>query len=243
MRRISAYIISAMLVVFCTGLQTNGQDTISYPLKIKIGLEVSGPVIYYFDNNILITEGFLSVDLTEVKSVILAGGYADYNYSQYNYTYNSNGIFARAGIDFNLMKPKKTKGLYWGGIGFRYGISHFTYEIPYFKQDNYWGTTESSVSAKKTWAHFIEAAPGIRAEVFKNVSMGWSVNLRMLLYSGTGKDMKAIYIPGFGQAEKNFNIGMSYFLSWNIPYKKIRVIIKKPEPEETEEATEGNAGK
>jgi len=54
----------------------NGQDTISYPLKIKIGLEVSGPVIYFIDNNILSTEGFLSVDLNEVKSVILAAGYA-----------------------------------------------------------------------------------------------------------------------------------------------------------------------
>jgi hypothetical protein len=57
----------------------------------------------------------------------------------------------------------------------------------------------------------------------------------MLLYSGTGNDLKALYIPGFGQAEKRFNIGMSYFLSFNIPYKKIRVIIKKPPPEEPEE--------
>jgi hypothetical protein len=243
MRRISAYIISIVIIIFCSILQINGQDTINYPLKIKVGMEISGPIIYSIDNNILITEGFVSVDLNEVKSVILAGGYADYNYSQYNYTYNSNGIFVRAGIDFNLMKPKKTKGLYWGGIGFRYGISHFTYSIPFYKQDNYWGTTESSVSENKTWAHFIEATPGIRAEVFKNVSMGWSVNLRMLLYSGTGKNLKAIYIPGFGPGEKNFNIGMSYFLSWNIPYKKIRVIIKKPEPEEPEETEEGTAGK
>jgi hypothetical protein len=28
---------------------------------------------------------------------------------------------------------------------------------------------------------------------------------------------------------------MSYFISWNIPYKKIRVIIRKEEPEETED--------
>jgi hypothetical protein len=242
MRRISAYFISVVLVIFCGSLQINGQDTINYPLKIKIGMEVSGPVLYYFDNNILRAEGVVSVDLNEVKSVIFAAGYADYNYSQYNYTYMSNGMFARAGVDFNLMKPKKTKGLYWGGIGFRYGISNFKYQIPFFKQDNYWGTTQSSVSENKTWAHFIEASPGIRAEVFKNVSMGWSVNLRMLLYSGTGKDLKAIYIPGFGQAEKRFNIGMSYYLSFNIPYKKIRVIIKKPEPEEPEETPEGTAG-
>jgi len=242
MRRISAYIISLFLFIFCSNLQINGQDTISYPLKIKIGLEVSGPVLYFIDNNILNAEGFLSVDLNEVKSVILAAGYANNTISETNYTYTTNGIFARAGIDFNLMKPKKTRGLYWGGIGFRYGVSHFTYETPFFEHVNYWGTASSYVPSTTSWAHFLEASPGIRAEVFKNVSMGWSVNMRMMLHKGTGNDLKPLYIPGFGQGEKNFNIGMSYFISWNIPYKKIRVIIKKPPPEEPVETVEGSGG-
>lgn len=216
----------------------NGQDTINYPLKIKIGLEVSGPVIYFIDNNILITEGFLSVDLNEVKSVILAAGYSKNSISETNYSYTSNGVFVRAGIDFNLMKPKKTRGLYWGGIGFRYGVSHFTFETPFFEHINYWGTTSSAVSSETSWAHYLEASPGIRAEVFKNVSMGWSVNMRIMLYKGTGNDLKPLYIPGYGQGEKNVNIGMSYFISWNIPYKTTRVIIQPPPPEETEETEE-----
>jgi len=68
--------------------------------------------------------------------------------------------------------------------------------------------------------------------------MGWNISLRMLVYSGTGKDLRSIYMPGFGNGATKFSTGVSYFISWNIPYKKIRVIIKKEEPEETEETDE-----
>lgn len=236
MRRTSGYTISLFLGILLSILQVKSQDTISFPLKIRVGLEVLGPAVYIADKDILVTEGFLSADLDEVKSVVFAAGYADYTYSQYNYVYTTNGIFARAGIDLNLMKPKKnSQGRYWGGLGLRYGISHFTYEIPSLQQENYWGTALTSVSKSTSWAHFLEATPGIRAEVLRNFSLGWSVNLRLLLYSGTGSDMKPIYLPGFGNADKRFNISMSYYMVWSIPFKKIRVIIKKEKPAETKD--------
>jgi hypothetical protein len=219
-------------------LQIRAQDTINYPLRFKFGIEASGPAIYLSDKNILRTEGYISLDINNVTSVVLAGGYADYTYSQYNYTYTNNGIFFRSGIDLNLMKPKKTLGLYWGGIGFRYGISRFTYEIPTFHTENYWGKTISSAPKQTNWGHFLEASPGVKADVFKNLSLGWSVNIRVLLYTGTGKDLRPVYLPGFGDASKTLRMGMSYFIVWNIPYKHIKVIIKKPVPEETEETTE-----
>jgi hypothetical protein len=88
----------------------------------------------------------------------------------------------------------------------------------------------------------------MRAEIFGNISMGWSISLRMLLYTGKYEDLKPMNFPGFGNAQKRFSTGFSYFIVWNIPYKKIRVIIKKEEPEEIDEeeqnSTEGtgNAG-
>jgi hypothetical protein len=75
----------------------------------------------------------------------------------------------------------------------------------------------------------------MRAEIFRNFSVGWSVSLRMLLYTGSSNDLKPIYFPGFGNAEKRFSTGFSYFIVWNIPYKKIRVITIKEEPEEEPE--------
>ena len=179
------------------------QDTILIPLKIKVGLEVSGPAIYFSEKNILNAEGYISVDLNEKLSVVLGAGYLNYKYSQYNYSYFNKGIFIRAGVDFNLLKPDKSQGKYWAGIGLRYGLSLFNSEVPSFKQKNYWGTTSSSIAPKTNWGHFIEVSPGVRAEVFRNFSIGWTLSLRMLLYTGTGKDLRPIYFPGIRQRRKN----------------------------------------
>lgn len=237
MRRISVYFISFLLLLVSNFEQVKAQDTVVFPLKIKVGLEVSGPAIYYSNKKILSTEGYISTDVNEKVSVVLGGGYLNFSYSQYNYEYLNKGVFARAGADFNLLKPEKGLGKYWAGIGLRYGISNFTSEVPSFQKDNYWGTTTSSFYQKTEWGHFLEVSPGVRAEVFKGLSIGWTISLRMLLHSSTGNDLRPIYFPGFGNGAEKFNSGISYFLVWSIPYKKIKVIIKKEEPEETEEDT------
>jgi hypothetical protein len=229
------YIISIALI-FASGL-VHAQDTILFPLKIKAGLELSGPVIYFTDKNNLSTEGYLSVDINEKTSLALSAGYLDYKYSQYNYNYLNKGFFARAGADFNLRNTRLSSDKYWAGIGVRYGLSSFTSETPSFKEVNYWGTTYSSILSKTATAHFLEVTPGIRTEVFRNFSIGWSISIRMLVHSNTGKDIRPIYFPGFGNGGKTFSTGISYFMVWSIPYKTIRLILKPEEPENTDEIT------
>jgi len=235
MRRISVYIINFLLICASPVMHLSAQDTLDIPLKIKLNLEVSGPIIYLIDDALFKTEGYISADLNEKRTFVIGGGYVDYKYSQYNYTYRAEGYFATTGLDFNFMKPEKSMGRYWAGIGLRYGLSHFNSRVPTFQQDNYWGTTTSSIPEKLIWSHFLEASPGVKAELTKNFSIGWTVNLRMLLYSGTGKDIKPVYIPGYGMGAQSVTVGFSYFISINIPYKRIRVITKKEEPEEPEE--------
>jgi hypothetical protein len=241
MRRTYVFFISLLSLFVNNPGNLRAQDTIPIPLKIKVGLEVSGPAIYIKDKNILNAEGYISVDINEKTSAVLNAGYLNYKYSQYNYKYINKGAFIRAGVDFNLLKPDKAMGKYWVGIGLRYGISLFNSEIPSFEQDNYWGNTISSIPKKNYWGHFVEVSPGVRAEIFKNVSIGWTVSLRMLVFTGTGKNLRPIYLPGFGNGGKTVTAGLNYFIVLNIPYKKINVIIKKEVPEETEDTgTSGN---
>ena len=240
MRRTCVYFISILAIILSSLSEVEGQDTLFIPLRINAGIEMVGPVTYFFEKGTLSLEGYVSLDLNEKWAAALNAGYLDYQFSQYNYTYLNKGFFIRAGADFNILKPKKSLGKYWGGIGLRYGLSHFEWEVPEFVQSNYWGKSASSIPATKNWGHFIEASPGMRAEIFRNFSMGWSVNVRMLLSSGAGNDLKPIYFPGFGNGVKRFSTGFSYFIVWNIPYKKIRVIIKKEEPEEIDDTDELN---
>ena len=236
MLRTLSYIISLVMLVSSAALRA--QDTVQFPLKIRAGIDVSGPVIYFTDKNNLSLEGFISFDRNEKMAYVLEGGYLNYKYSQYNYDYTCKGIFMRAGVDFNLLKPDVSKGKYQAGVGLRYGLSVFNPETPLFKHENYWGTASSAIPQKTSLGHFLEVAPGVKAELFKNFSIGWSIRLRMLISGGGGKDLRPIYLPGFGTGGKTVNAGFTYFLSWNIPFKTIRVITK-PEPvEETEEETD-----
>ena len=238
MWRTFAYFINLLLFLICSLIQLQAQDTIPITLKIKIGIEISGPAIHYSDKNILNAEGYISVDLDEKRSVVFAAGYLNYKYNQYNYAYLNKGSFVRLGMDFNLLKPDKSLGKYYTGIGLRYGLSRFTSEVPFFEKTNYWGTTSSYIPKKNYWGHFIEVSPGVRAEIFKNFSMGWSISLRMLLYTGTGKDLKPVYFPGFGDGTKTISAAMNYYIVWNIPYKKIKAIMKKEVPEETDDTND-----
>jgi hypothetical protein len=227
MRKISAYFIE-LLIVVCT-ISANAQDSLSVPLKIRIGADVYGPVNYMSDKNTLGIEGYFSLDIDTQKAVVIEAGYHDFRYFQYNYSYQSKGTFIRIGVDFNLIHPELASGKYYAGIGLRYGFSIFKSEVPLLKYTNYWGNIEASVPQSTHIAHFIEASPGIRAEIFRNFSMGWVIRLRALIYSGTGKDIKAVSIPGYGNAVKSFSPGINYYLVWSIPYKnqKLKSSVRK----------------
>jgi len=239
MRKICAYFIS--LAVILPWNQAFGQkepklpDTVDIPLKIRAWIEVAGPVIYLTDKNNLSCEGYLSADLNEKIGVFAGGGYANYKYSQYNYDYLSSGKYFKAGVDFNLMKPEKSIGKYWAGIGIHYGLSSYLTEVPAFSHENYWGKITSSISEQKRIGHFIEFAPGFRAEIFKGFTIGWAVTLRKLISAGTGKDLSPIFLPGYGTGNKSLSTGINYFLIFSFKYKTIKVEVK-PEPvDETEE--------
>ncbi len=241
MKKTYAYITSILCILpsFQAAAQVQPPDSsIILPLKIRFAVEVAGPVIYFTNKDNLIIEGNISGDLNEKMTLFLGAGHARYKYSQYNYSYINNGMFFKGGVDFNLLKPQTNTGKYWAGVGIHYGLSAFKTETPFFKYDNYWGSVTSSLPPDKTMAHFLEISPGFRAELFRNFSIGWSVSIRKLIYSGTGKDLKPIYIPGYGNGGSPTGVGINYFITFNIPYRKIKVAIKTEVPEQPAE-TEG----
>jgi hypothetical protein len=236
MRRISAYFISLLVIALANPVIA--QDSLKVPLSIRTGFDVFGPVYYSFKPDNLTLEGYVAYDYDSKKSFIIESGYQNFKFSQYNYNYLSKGVFLKFGMDFNLIKPFQAEGKYYGGIGVRYGISFYNSGVPSFKHDNYWGTGTGTISSGNHIAHFVEVNPGLRTQIFKYVSIGWTIRLRLLISGGTAINQKAVSIPGFGNGTKIFSPGINYYISINIPYKTVYV---KPEIEkvpETESPTE-----
>ena len=68
--------------------------------------------------------------------------------------------------------------------------------------------------------------------------MGWNLRLKLLVSGGGGKDLRPIYFPGYGSGGKRTAAGISYYITWNIPYR-VKTVITKPEtPEEPEDTAE-----
>lgn len=214
-------------------------DTADVTLKIRTALEISGPILFFTDKNILNLEANVTADLNEKYSLIVGGGYSDYSYSQYNYSFMADGLFFKAGADRNLLRPEMAEGTYWAGAGLRYGVSRFAAETPTLKHDNYWGSVPSSIPRDNYWCHYLEVSGGFKAELFRNFSIGWMINIRKMIYAGGSRELRPIYFPGYGNGGSTFAYSINYFISYNIPYKKIKVLIYPEPPEEPDEEDTG----
>ena len=232
--------ISLFLLI---GSRAVSQDTVTVPLHIRAGFDISGPILYLLNNDISSYGVLASLDLNQALSLDAGLRYTSFSSVEYNYDYSSQGTSLVIGAGYNFMKPKTAQGKYYAGIGLRYGLSFYSQEASGIKYTNAWGEGESSMPLSHSTGHFLEITPGVRTELFNGVTIGWNVYMRLLISAGAGKDLNPMWMPGYGDATKGMRTGAEYYVSISIPYKKIKVIIKpKREEEEDEEGDTGTDG-
>ncbi len=219
MKRICVLFFS--LILTATAISAQVIDSLPKRKALIFGVELSGPVIYAVDNNNLNYEGYVALRLNHKYYIVGEGGYGNFKYDQYNYNCENRGVFIRLGTDINLLKTNKDIGNHYVGIGLRYGLSIFKQETPWFKYENYWGEIESDIPEKIISGHFLALSGGIKAEVFDNVFIGWTIRVNMMLYNSSGKENKPVFIPGMGGTDGTIEPGISFHLAWQIPLKQV----------------------
>ena len=75
-------------------------------------------------------------------------------------------------------------------------------------------------------AHWISLVGGMRAEVFRNFFMGWSVFMNLRFYQSDYKGMEPYNIPGFGKGSNRVTVTFNYSLSYRIPMQRYTPKIK-----------------
>lgn len=230
MRKTSVFIISLLLFGIVTNANAQNptlDSLVNVPLNIKIGVDISGPIIHAFNKDNTTYEGFISVDYNEKISFAINGGYSTYDVMEYLFYYKSKGFYFKPGVDINFLKPQLSQGIYWGGLGVRYGMSFFSFETPSFRYSDIWGTNNMSIPSENRVGHFIELAPGFQANLTKHITLGWRVTLSKILYSGSKKDIKPMMIPGYGNRDNGVSFGFKYYIGFNLPYKNIKAKFKE----------------
>jgi len=216
MKKIYALFFSLTSVISWAGAFQS--DTTKTDKALIFGFDIARPAINAFNDEVTSYEGYIAYRMNYKYYAVVEAGYGNYDYSQYNYSYSNQGYFARIGIDLNMLKPEMKTGNHYAGIGLRYGLSIFNQETPLFTYENYWGEYSGSIPVGRGSAHFLELTGGIKAELFRNVLIGWSLRLKLLLSSSFGDDNCPVYIPGMSETDGSINAGISYYIAWQIPF-------------------------
>ena len=225
MMRIFRYTFSLfMLAWLSAGAQT---DTLGIG-GLRFGFDLSRIAVPFLEEGRVEYDG--SVDLRMNKNLypVIEVGWGDFETEEMNFSYKSTGFSIRAGIDKNYLKKDNVNEMGMFFAGFRYGVSFFKHEAPSLEiPDPYWGDfSDGQIEKYNLHAHWISVVGGMRAEVFRNFFMGWSVFLNIKFYQSDTKGMDPYNIPGFGKGANRATATFNYTISYRIPMQKYTPKIK-----------------
>lgn len=234
----STFSLALLLISLSASAQEKKKDTL-IPKTDRYGLRV-GTDLYKIARSVYDEDykGFeITGDYRLTEKIYFAGEIGNENKTtdepQLNFT--TKGTYFKAGIDYNIYKN-------WLDmenmitLGVRYGFSSFTQELnsyTIYNSDPYFGGQELITVPRKfdgLSAHWVELVAGMKAELFDNLFLGFSVRLNRLVTDKKPQDFDNLYIPGFNRTyDSNIGVGFNYTISYFIPiYKKQN----KPKTEE-----------
>jgi hypothetical protein len=85
---------------------------------------------------------------------------------------------------------------------------------------DHWSSYNTSFDSKSYNAYWLEASFGIKGEIFKNVYLGWSGLVRIKISGGKDSSLQPYDIPGFGNGTKSLNLGVNYYIYYQIPFNR-----------------------
>jgi hypothetical protein len=226
----SKFIFSLSLV--CVSLLANAQtkDTakIMYPERygLRVGVDLHKIARSFYEKNY---RGFEVVgDYRLTRRFYIAGefGNEDKTVDDDRLNFTTKGTYFKVGFDYNSFENwlDMENMIY---IGMRYGVSSFSHTLNSYKiydPTNYYG--ENIIILGREYegltASWLEIVGGIKAELFNNLYMGFSVRLNYLVSNKKPDGFDNLYIPGYNRTyDGKFGAGFNYTLSYFIPiYKK-----------------------
>jgi hypothetical protein len=223
------------LALLCVSISGNAQvkDTTAvvyperYGLRVGVDLHRLSKSFYEKDYRGLEIVG----DYRLTRRFYLAGelGNEEKTVDDDRLNFTTKGTYFKAGFDYNTFENwlDMENMIY---VGMRYGISSFSHTVNTYKiydPTNYYGenTVISGAKYNGLTANWIEIIGGVKAELFSNLYLGFSLRLNYLVSNKKPDGFDNLYIPGFNRTyEGKFGAGVNYTLSYFIPiYKKNKV--------------------
>jgi hypothetical protein len=231
----SRFIFSlSMLLVSLAGFaQTTTDTTAAAPepkYKDRYGLRV-GADLYRLTRGLYNDDyrGFeIVADYRLTKKYYVAAelGNEDFTVDDDQLNFTTQGQYIKIGFDYNAYENwLDMENMIYAGI--RYGFSRYSQNLNSYRIYDASGYFEENIIYPDRrfdglTAHWAEVVGGVKAELFDNLFIGFSVRLNYLITDSKPENFDNLYIPGFNRTyEGSFGAGFNYSLSYFIPlYKK-----------------------
>ncbi|MGM9805309.1 MAG: DUF6048 family protein [Candidatus Aphodosoma sp.] len=137
--------------------------------------------------------------------------------------YTTRAPFFRVGLNYGLLKRFKDDGTVrsvrsYPFAGVRYAFAPMNYNIGnVVVSDTYWGSeTVEEFGSPLVYSGWLEIVAGVRVDLYRGLTMGWSVRLKTLLHTTAHDKSYLWYVPGFGNAGGaafgfNYTIGYTFY--------------------------------
>lgn len=202
------------------------KDSISYKTNygLRLGIDISKIVLSAIDKNYKGLEIVSDYRVAKNWYVATELGYETKTTNEFYTSSTSNGKYIRLGANYNVYKNwlDMNNEIYVGG---RYGLALFKQTLnnytpnvnsTYFPSEN--KISNISENLKTHWAEF---QLGIKAEIFKNLFVGFSGSYKIGIKIEEPKNFKSLYSPGFNKIFKSkTGFGFNYTISYLIPFTK-----------------------
>lgn len=215
MKRIFVFIFSLLILsTIAYGKDRNKKreilpDTIPMLNNISVGIDLIRPLSIVFNDYYSGVEASVDVDLKHrfFPTIELGGG--KYDRTKNGMDHKMNGGFGRIGLNYNIFN--NSQALNYGYIGIRYGYGFENYSYKNGQTfGSYWeDKMPVNLTQLKSHTHWGEAVVGIRVQIYKAISMGWSFRYNFRLIQNNSKYAPPYYVPGFGKNNRT-NAAFTY---------------------------------
>ena len=223
MKSISGYIFKGalpLLLLLFLFQSLNGQDTLR-TYGPRIGIDLARFAYYFTDPAQVGAEVSLDFEILNNIFPVLEAGYSSLSDSIDDVEYASRGPYARIGLDYNLLPIKDRSVHHSLFIGFRYATSRFTHNAENINiPSDYWGDYLIETYENTLNGHWLELVGGVKAELFSNLFLGWSVRYKILLNADMDPQITPLMIPGYGKGTEDRGFGFTYSIFYKIPLLK-----------------------
>ena len=236
MKYMLRFIFSIALLCFSIIGNAQKKDTtkVVYPERygLRVGVDLHRLTKSFYDDNYKGLEVVADYRLTRRYYIAGEIGNEEKTVDDDRLNFTTKGTYFKVGFDYNSFENwlDMENMIY---VGMRYGVSSFSQNLNSYKiydPTNYYGETIITSGEKFSGlnASWIEVIGGVKAELFNNLYLGFSLRLNYLVSNKRPENFDNLYIPGFNRTyDGKFGAGLNYTISYFIPIYKKNKEVKK----------------